>query len=163
MEKPAMTAPGHGGGCDCGGVRYRFAVVPLITHCCHCRWCQRETGSAFVINALVETAALDVTGETVAVDTPSASGRGQTILRCPRCHVALWSHYRGGGPRLAFVRVGTLDDPTAFAPDVHIYTASKQPWVTLPANVPAFAEFYDVPAVWRADARTRAKKAMESG
>jgi hypothetical protein len=152
----------HQGGCGCRRVRYSFSVAPLITHCCHCRWCQRETGSAFVINALVETAALEVTGETVTVDTPSASGRGQKIVRCPHCHVALWSHYGGGGPRLAFVRVGTLDDPTAFAPDVHIYTDSKQSWVQPPDGVPAFAEFYDVLKVWSAEARARAKAARET-
>ena len=85
----------------------------MIVHCCHCRWCQRETGSAFVINAVVETSALEVTGETVMVDTPSQSGKGQKIVRCPACHVALWSHYPQAGQILAFVRAGTLDDPGA--------------------------------------------------
>ncbi len=145
------------GGCTCGGVRYRADVTPIIVHCCHCRWCQRETGSAFVINAMVETAALQVTGETVTVDTPSESGRGQKIVRCSQCHVALWSHYPGGGPNLAFVRVGTLDQPVP--PDIHIYTASKQPWVRLPDDVPAFAEFYNVPEMWTAEALARAARA----
>ena len=156
-----MVTPPLTGGCGCGQVRYRAHVAPMITHCCHCRWCQRETGSAFVINALVETAALDVTGETVTVDTPSASGGGQKIVRCPRCQVALWSHYSGGGPALAFIRVGTLDDPDQCPPDVHIYTASKVPWVRLPDDARSFAEFYDPREVWPAEAKARAKAAKE--
>ncbi len=151
----------HEGGCTCRAVRYRFAVEPIIVHCCHCSWCQRETGSAFVINAIVETSALEVTGETVMIDTPSASGRGQKIVRCPTCHVALWGHYGSAGPRLAFVRVGTLDDPHAIQPDVHIYTSTKQPWVTLPEGARAFEEFYNPREVWSAEALARARKARE--
>ncbi|HKU65232.1 MAG TPA: GFA family protein [Rhizomicrobium sp.] len=147
------------GGCDCGGVRYRMTAAPMIVHCCHCRWCQRETGSGFVINAIVETSALDVTGQTVMVDTPSASGKGQKIARCPKCHVALWSHYPQAGPALAFVRAGTLDDPSAVTPDVHIFTSTKLPWVTLPQDAKIFAEFYDVPKVWPPEALARAQAA----
>jgi len=157
-----MPAETMEGGCSCRSVRYRMTAPPLITHCCHCRWCQRETGSAFVINALVETSNLQVTGETLAIDTPSQSGRGQKILRCPKCHVALWSHYSGGGPALAFVRVGTLDNPDVFQPDVHIYVQSKQPWVRLPEGAKAFDEFYNVPEVWSPQARARAKAAKEA-
>ncbi|HEY2010152.1 MAG TPA: GFA family protein [Rhizomicrobium sp.] len=150
------------GGCACRSVRYRVTAPPLIVHCCHCRWCQRETGSAFVINAVVETLHLQVTGQTVEVDTPSLSGKGQKIVRCPTCQVALWSHYPGGGRTLAFVRVGTLDDPGAVPPDVHIYTASKQPWVRLPEDARAFAEFYNVPEVWTPEARARFAAARQA-
>jgi hypothetical protein len=132
----------------------------MIVHCCHCRWCQRETGSAFVVNAVVETAALEVIGETIAVATPSHSGRGQTIVRCPACHVALWSHYGGGGPALAFIRAGTLDDPDQCPPDVHIFTSTKVPWVRLPDGARAFAQFYTVREVWSAEALARSKAAM---
>jgi hypothetical protein len=145
------------GGCTCRSVRYRMTASPLITHCCYCRWCQRETGSAFVINAVVETSTLEVIGETMMVDTPSQSGKGQKIVRCPACHVALWSHYPQSGQILAFVRVGTLDDPDALPPDVHIYTESKQPWVRLPESAKVFAQFYNVPEVWSDEARSRAK------
>ena len=131
------------GGCACGAVRYRLEVQPLAVHCCHCRSCQRETGSAFALNALVETAHVDVTqGEPVAIDTPSDSGKGQQIVRCADCEVALWSHYGGMGERAAFVRVGTLDDPDACPPQVHIFTRSKQRWVVLPENAAAFEVFY---------------------
>ncbi len=155
--KPGMME----GGCTCGAVRYRMKAAPMMVHCCHCRWCQRETGSAFVINAIVETSNLDVTGETVTVDTPSASGKGQKIVRCPACRVALWSHYARRGRALAFVRAGTLDDPSAVTPDVHIFTSTRLDWVTLPQDVQSFSEFYDVPKVWPPHALARAQAAQE--
>ena len=115
------------GQCTCGEVRYRLEDHPLFVHCCHCTWCQRETGSAFAVNALIETANLtQLAGAPQMVMTPSLSGDGQLVARCPTCHVALWSHYPGAGPRFAFVRVGTLGDPAALPPDIHIFTASKQ-------------------------------------
>ena len=123
------------GGCACGGVRYRMTARPLFVHCCHCRWCQRETGSAFALNVLIETKNLQVLqGEAEMVATPSESGKGQTIARCPVCRVALWSHYAGAGEAVSFVRAGTLDEPQQVSPDVHIFTASKQPWVVLPGS-----------------------------
>src|ERR1700760_2131368 len=130
---------GYEGGCDCRFVRYRMTTKPLIVHCCHCRWCQRSSGAAFAINAMIETERLELkAGETTLIDTPTASGKGQQVLRCPKCQVALWSHYAGAGERIAFVRVGTLDEPDAFPPDVHIFTSTRQPWVQLPAGARVF-------------------------
>jgi hypothetical protein len=149
------------GGCDCGAVRYRMNAEPMIVHCCHCRWCQRETGSGFVINAIVETSNLDVTGGTIMVDTPSASGNGQKIVRCPKCHVALWSHYGQAGTALAFVRAGTLDHPSSVTPDVHIFTSTKLPWIDLPGGAQVFAEFYDVRTVWSPETMARARAATK--
>jgi hypothetical protein len=121
----------------------------MFVHCCHCRWCQRETGSAFVMNAMIEADRVEMlSGEVEVIDTPSASGKGQKISRCPRCHVAVWSNYSGAGPAVRFVRVGTLDDPDAMPPDIHIFTSSKQPWVILPAGTPAVPEFYDMQKTW---------------
>jgi hypothetical protein len=141
--------PSAEGGCVCRAVRYRLARSPLIVHCCHCRWCQRETGSAFVLNALIETVFLtSLAGEPQRVPTPSESGKGQLIVRCPSCEVAVWSHYAGLGERLAFVRVGTLDEPDRFPPDVHIYTGSKQPWVVIPTGARSFAQYYSSREVW---------------
>jgi len=137
------------GGCACGGVRYRLTAKPLFVHCCHCRWCQRETGSAFALNAMIETDRVDVLkGAALKVLTPSESGKGQTIMRCPECKVALWSHYAGAGEKVAFVRVGTLDDPNVAPPDVHIYTAFKQDWVAIPEGVPACREYYEWREEW---------------
>jgi hypothetical protein len=137
------------GSCDCGYLRYRVTAPPLIVHCCHCRWCQRESGAAFALNAQVESNCVELlAGEPLWVDTPSASGLGQQIARCPRCHVAAWSHYAGSGPAISFIRVGTLADPDRCPPDIHIFTASKQPWVVLPAGTPVVPEFYDREKVW---------------
>lgn len=131
------------GGCGCGRVRYRLRASPVVVHCCHCRYCQRETGSAFALNALIETAQVELTGEPPErIDTPSASGKGQAIFRCPSCKVAVWSHYGGAGEKAAFVRVGTLDDPDACPPDVHIFTDSKQPWVVIPEDAEQFPVYY---------------------
>ena len=131
------------GHCACGEVRYRLSGKPFAVHCCHCRSCQRETGSAFVINGLIETPNVEVVaGEPVEIDTPSDSGKGQLIVRCPSCEVALWSHYGGMGKLAAFVRVGTLEKPDACPPQVHIFTRSKQPWVVLPEDAQAFEIFY---------------------
>jgi hypothetical protein len=139
------------GGCTCRAVRFRLASAPLIVHCCHCRWCQRETGTAFALNALIESGRLQLQGAAPElVLTPSLSGRGQKIARCPECRVALWSHYAGAGDKLSFVRVGTLDDPDACPPDVHIYTESKQPWVLIPPGARAFAQYYRRAEVWPA-------------
>ena len=144
------------GGCDCGAVRYRMQMPPMIVHCCHCRWCQRETGSAFALNAVIESSRLKVEGVPDYVPTPSESGKGQEIARCPTCCVALWSHYPTLRRKSAFVRVGTLDDPATCPPDVHIFTRSKQPWVGLPGDAMVFAEYYPArEGVWGADALAR--------
>ncbi len=131
------------GGCTCGQLRYRLTRDPITVHCCHCRWCQRETGAAFALNAMIETVCVEVLeGNTEQIDTPSSSGKGQKIIRCPNCHIAVWSHYAGAGDGLSFVRVGTLDNPDYLSPDVHIYTGSKQPWVVLSPGIPAFEKYY---------------------
>jgi hypothetical protein len=135
------------GGCACGAVRYRLASEPLIIHCCHCLNCQRQTGSAFVINVVIEAARVEVlAGDPQAVDVPRDDGSKQRIYRCPTCQIAVFSEY--GGPAIWFVRGGTLDEPSSVEPDVHIYTKSKLPWIALPDSVPAFDAFYDVKQVW---------------
>ena len=147
------------GRCACGEVRYRLTGRPFAVHCCHCRDCQRETGSAFVVNGLIEAQMVEVTaGEPETIDTPSASGKGQKIVRCPTCRVALWSHYGGMGGKAAFVRVGTLEDPDAWPPQVHIFTCSKQPWFELPEGAAAFEVFYsrdDLEALFGEDGAAR--------
>jgi hypothetical protein len=137
------------GRCTCRYVRYRMAGPPLIVHCCHCRWCQRETGASFALNALIEATRVELlAGDVELVDTPSNSGKGQKIARCPKCRVAVWSNYAGAGDAVRFVRVGTLDDPDRFPPDIHIYTASKQPWVQLPQGSAAVPNYYRAPEHW---------------
>lgn len=147
------------GHCACSEVRYRLEAEPLFVHCCHCRACQRETGTAFALNALIETAKVTLlSGKPESVLTPSNSGKGQDILRCPTCKVTLWSHYNGAGPNIAFVRVGTLENPDRFAPDVHIYTESKQPWITLTDGKPVFERYYKTREMWPEPSLERVRK-----
>lgn len=137
------------GGCTCRHVRYRLTSKPMFVHCCHCRWCQRETGTAFALNAMIEADRVELlSGDVEAVNTPSNSGRGQKISRCPRCRIAVWSNYAGAGDAVRFVRVGTLDNPDAMPPDIHIFTMSKQPWIILPADTPSTHEYYDAKKMW---------------
>lgn len=148
------------GRCTCGAVRYRLIDRPMFVNCCHCSWCQRETGTAFALNAVIETDRLEVTGAVEYVMTPSASDAGQEIARCPACRVALFSHYAGAGRLAAFVRVGTMARPELCPPGAHIFTSTKLPWVALDPAVPAFVEYYDLNALWPADARAR-REAMK--
>lgn len=156
MNEIPPTDAVYEGGCTCRHVRYRMTTKPLFVHCCHCSWCQRETGTAFALNALIEADRVQLLqGEVTIVDTPSNSGKGQRISRCPKCGIALWSNYAGAGDAVRFVRIGTLDEPARLPPDIHIYTASKQPWLVLPANVPAEAEYYRVSERWPAESLRR--------
>ena len=137
------------GGCACGGVRYRLNAEPMFVHCCHCTSCQTETGTAFVINALIESDQVETQkGTPKPVMTASEGGRGQQIWRCPDCHVALWSNYGGAKDVLRFVRVGTLDAPGQIEPDIHIYTRSKLRWVQLPEGARAVEAYYDSAELW---------------
>ena len=149
------------GGCSCGAVRYRLSSEPLFVHCCHCLNCQRQTGSAFVINVLIEADRVEMlSGELTAVDVPRDDGSSQRIFRCPACQVAVFSNYTR--PEVHFVRGGTLDDPASVAPDVHIYTRSKLPWVTLPEGVPSFEAYYESKTLWPADRLERLRAAFST-
>ena len=159
-DEPALSLEGR---CTCGAVRYRMASMPLFVHCCHCRWCQRETGASFALNAMIESDRLALLqGRPEQVLTPSNSGKGQKIMRCPTCRIALWSHYAGAGEAVSFVRVGTLDEPDRLPPDIHIFTASKQPWVVLPPGVPAVPEYYERDAHWPPASLARRRALMQS-
>ncbi len=137
------------GGCACRAVRYRMLSAPMFVHCCHCTWCQRETGASFALNALIEAHRLMLLqGEVEVVNTPSNSGKGQRVSRCPVCRIALWSNYAGAGDAIRFVRVGTLDEAFRLKPDIHIFTSTKQPWVVLSADTPAVPEYYDSRKYW---------------
>lgn len=140
-----------------------MSACPLVVHGCHCRGCQRQSGSAFAINALIETDRVELLeGTPEAVDLPTPSGAGQRVLRCPACRVAVWSHYLRAGLKVAFVRVGTLDEPDRFAPDIHIHTVSKQPWVRLPDGVPAVPAYYEPKDLWPAASLARRQALVSS-
>lgn len=144
------------GGCTCHVIRYRLTSRPMLVHCCHCRWCQRESGTAFALNALIEADRVELlSGTPVPIDLPTHSGKGQRLWRCPACHLTLWSNYAGAGDKMRFVRVGTLDQPDECPPDVHIFTGSKQGWVRLPPGAQSFTEYYRTAEVWPADSLAR--------
>lgn len=148
------------GGCTCGHVRYKMEASPLIVHCCHCSWCQRQTGTAFAVNALIEADRVEIThGEVENTTLESPGGSGQKFARCPQCKVTVWSEYlvmtSGITDLIYFIRVGTLDTPDSLPPDVHIYTSTKQPWVLLPPEIQAVEEYYDTEETWSRDSLKR--------
>jgi len=158
LEKEIMSVPREGG-CACGAVRYRLTSDPLFTHCCHCLNCQRQTGSAFVINVLIEADRVELlAGDPQRIDVPRDDGSKQRIFRCPTCQVAVYSEYTR--PEVRFVRGGTLDQPSSVVPDVHIFTMSKLPWISLPASAPAFEVYYDSKALWPSASLERLEAVM---
>ncbi len=151
------------GGCTCRAVRYRVTTKPLFVHCCHCRWCQREAGASFALNAMIEADRVQMLqGEVEVINTPTNSGKGQKIARCPNCKIAVWSNYAGAGDAVRFVRVGTLDEPDRLPPDIHIFTSSKQPWVVLAPGAPAVAEYYKASEMWPDDSLKRRAALMNA-
>lgn len=156
-----MAEETFAGRCACGMVRYEMKGRPIVVHACHCTECQRLTGAAFAINAVIETDRVAVlSGEPEPAPVVGTSGKPQTILRCPACRVALWSHYPTAGERIAFVRVGTLEEPARLPPDIHIFTSTRLPWLTLPESARAVPEFYSPREVWPADSLERWRQAM---
>jgi hypothetical protein len=158
--------PSFSGSCSCGAVKYRLSSAPMFVHCCHCLDCQRQTGSAFVLNALIEADRVQLLqGDTRGFVQPTGSGRPHIIHRCADCGTALWSNY-GGREEIRFVRVGTLEQPSALQPDLHIYTRSKQPFVKLPGEgvgattgkeAPVCEAYYDSSKLWPAESLARRK------
>jgi hypothetical protein len=154
------TDMGHEGGCGCGEVRYRIAGEPIFVNNCHCRLCQRQTGSTSVVNAFIESERVELLqGDLTEHGVVAGSGGEQTICRCATCGTALWSHYPRLGRLGTGLRVTTLDDPTVFTPDAVIFTESALPWVTLPEGIPAFATTYN-PFELLADERVERLKTM---
>ena len=143
------------GSCFCKSVRFRLTQHPMFVHCCHCLNCQSQTGSAFVLNALIETDRIEmISGELEITTVESGSGKPHDIYRCSVCRTAVWSDY-GRRPGIRFVRLGTLDDPSVLSPDVHIFTRSKLPWVRLPEGVPSFEVLYKAREAWPAESLER--------
>jgi hypothetical protein len=147
------------GGCACRAVRYELTARPLIVHACHCRDCQRITGSAFVTNIWIEKRHVRATGaEPCSYRLAGGSGKHHDVFFCGTCGTYVWSRYHIAPGDCLFVRAGTLDDPTAVRPDVHIFTRTKVPWLTLPEGVRAFESIYKVDRVWPAASRERLRR-----
>ncbi|WP_134725200.1 GFA family protein [Paracoccus luteus] len=143
------------GHCICGAVTYQLTDAPLFVQCCHCSWCQRETGSAFAVNALIETDRVVIDGPLREREVPTASGKGQVLVQCAQCGCTILSHYAGAGRKMAFLRTGTLDDPGALPPAIHIYVGTRRPWVILPDGVPASDAYYRAADHWSPAALAR--------
>ncbi|KAF2796069.1 hypothetical protein K505DRAFT_323589 [Melanomma pulvis-pyrius CBS 109.77] len=184
MASSPSFDPLHGQ-CTCGALTYTMNAKPLIVHCCHCTWCQRETGTAFLLNAMVEstnftykytptpssTTTTTITATTTAAvlftPTPTASGSTQTMARCPACLTVVFSHYSGFGSAMTFVKAGTLSEGSRqrVRPDLHIFTSTKAEWLDLSAEaergVPIFDEYYDKEVVWSEEALERRSVLVE--
>ena len=143
------NAETHDGRCTCGEIKYRLSSKPLFVNYCHCRWCQRESGSAFAMNAMIEADRVElIEGTPEAIQVPTPSGGGQKVFRCPTCRVSVWSNYLRAGEQIRFVRVGTLEEPERVTPDIHIHMVSKQPWVVTPEGVPIVKDYYSHDKFW---------------
>ena len=158
-----MTEQVLEGGCICGAVRYRMRGKPIFANACHCRDCQKSTGSAFAVNVITEAENVALLSGTLRTDTaPTPSGRGQVIHRCDRCGTRMWSNY-GTPDGVRFVASGTLDDPAAITPDHHIFVRSKLPWIDIPEGMPQDDGFYDVKTTWPAESLARWKAVFARG
>ena len=157
-----MTSKTLEGGCGCGAVRYRLNDEPFIVHNCHCRLCQRQTGTGSAVNAFIESGRLELlSGELAENDFMTGSGATQTVVRCASCATPVWSFYPRLGRKVAAVRVGTLDDPSATAPDVAIFVADKPDWAPVPEGIPAFDAFYNPVEVYPEASMARLKAILE--
>ena len=152
------------GGCPCRTIRYRLEQPPLIVHCCHCTWCQKESGSAFALNAMIESKSVTLlTDATPTIHlAASPSGSGQNMACCPSCQFVVWSNYGGTRDVMRAVRVGTLDEPQRAPPNIHIFTSTKLPWVVLGDGIPIKEEYYVAEEVWSASSLERREEMRKS-
>ena len=130
--------PKFTGGCLCGSVRYQCSAEPIAMGNCHCRDCQRVTGSGYASGILVPRSAVTITGNVkyyeVSADSGSTVGRGF----CPNCGSRLFS--KPPNPELMGIMAGSLDDPSYFQPTMDIYTDSAQPWDYMNPDLPKFGK-----------------------
>jgi hypothetical protein len=151
------------GGCLCGAVRFRAIGEPLRTLVCHCRFCQRMTGSAFFAQASYDIGAVEFTGAPMSQHAHRSEGSGRQVYVhfCPRCGTTVsltferWPQARG-------MSRGAFDEPDSLSITSHIWTSSAQTGVALPAatdcfafarasldGVPAVPEVYEAPRLAR--------------
>ena len=153
------------GGCLCGDTRFEILGPPMIVHACHCTHCQRRSGVPFVVNLWIEDSLVNVLSGTPVKHGEVVSEQGQSSegWACQKCGFGLWTVYHAARKGSIFLRAGTLDDPSEFPPDVHIFTRSKQPWVQIPDDVPSFEAFYDFRETWSTESQQRYKNLKEAG
>jgi hypothetical protein len=125
------------GGCSCGKVRYSSDADPIFSGICHCKSCQKTTGTSFSVVVAVPAPSLTLTGEVKVFDAKGDTGQAVHSTFCPNC----------GSPVLGtaeimqdvvMIRAGTLDDASTLKPAMEIYCDSKQPWVSLGGGLQSF-------------------------
>ena len=137
MTDERSTTPRLTGACQCGAVRYSIDGGRHRLNVCHCRDCQRQSGSAFGMSLIVEPSAFRVeSGALETFMTTAASGRQKTCAFCPKCGVRIYN----ATSALMAIKPGTLDDTSGLSPDAHYWTKRKQSWTTLPDDIPCFDE-----------------------
>ena len=128
------------GGCRCGAVRYKLALDTLpLTYACHCLDCQTWSGSAFSQQTFVPEAALAVTGAVAVYEFTTPSGNTSTQRMCGVCHARIYNT-NSARPNVAVMRAGTLDRSNELRVVAHIWVKRRQPWLTLPEDVPTWPE-----------------------
>jgi hypothetical protein len=137
MKGKAMSQI-HEGGCLCGAVRYRAHNEPLRRSVCHCRNCQRRTGSAFGIGAYFNESDVELSGTLRTYEQRSdESGRWLKMQFCPNCGSTVsWTLELY--PGLRALAGGTFDDPDWLTIERHVWTRSRQKWVVCPQGVETF-------------------------
>ena len=150
------------GACACGAVKFQLTASPIVVHACHCRDCQRLSGSAFVLNAVIEASNVELlSGEPGSSNLEAATGKAHVVSFCRDCGTYVWSQYLQL-PSMRFVRVGTLDEPDALSPPVHIWTSRKQAWVEIPPGLDVYPEFYSLKELWSDEALQRLKASIKA-
>ena len=139
------------GRCACGRVSYKIKEDPLFTYACHCKDCQRTTGSAFVVHLILAERDFEIEGDTRSATVPSGSGAGCDLHYCAECGIYVWCRYLYHQVPVLAVRGGTLDDTNAVRPQAHIFTRNMQSWFRLPEGVPSFKNGIDRNEAWSAD------------
>lgn len=134
---PAVIAPAviaHGGGCQCGQLRYQFLGEPRALYVCHCRECQKQSASAFGISVIVDSKAFKLLqGKPQSWSRPTDSGKRLDCYFCPNCGSRVWHGDKDKAPTIS-VKGGSLDQPVDLSKAVHIWTCRKLPGVILPTG-----------------------------
>jgi hypothetical protein len=137
-----------GGGCQCGAVRYTARQSATFRgYACHCTNCQSQTGSAFALQLWLLADDLKVEGELIKGEFVKPDGNMVSMFACPRCFSRIYG-VNSARPQFLVLRAGTLDDSAKFIPDFHLWTQSKQSWVTIPEGAVALETQTDSLEQW---------------
>ena len=141
--------PDLSGSCICGSVTFTARGRPDRAYACHCGDCQKRSGSAFAMMLPVARSKFRVDGETTTIDQKEANGVVAQLHLCTNCLTRIYT-LNPIWTDLVILRVGTLADTRAVRPAFHIWTESRQRWLTLPSDAPQFETQPASPDEWRA-------------